>query len=325
VLEGSVRKDENRIRITVQLIDAIKGHHLWAEQYEAKLKDIFAVQDDITKKIITALQVQLTHGETAQLFSTGTKNLEAYLKFLQGLYHHQNTGTKEGAAISQKLAEEAISADPNYPAAYYLMALALDRQVMLGSSKTPKISLQKAIENAQKAISLDDSWADPHAELGWLYTVARQHEKGVTEAEYALALNPSSTDAWLSLGLTLNYAGKHEEAIKVYRKGMRLSPVPSATQLFCLCVACRDSGRYEEGISSAKEAIRRAPNAIFAHTCLASCYALLGRNNEAQAEGTEVLRIDPNFSLARLEKVAPYKDQEKTKLVISSLQKAGLK
>ncbi len=325
VLEGSVRKDENRIRITAQLIDAIKGYHLWADQYEGKLKDIFAVQDDITKKIITALQVELTQGETAKLYSTGTENLEAYLKFLQGLYHHQNTATKEGAAISQKLAEEAISADPNYPAAYYLMALALDRAVMLGSSKTPKISLQKAIESAQKAISIDDSWADPHAELGWLLTVARQHEKAVTEAEHALTLNPNSTDAWLALGLTLNYAGEHEEAIKVYRKGMRLSPVPSATQLFCLCVAYRDSGRYEEGISSAKEAIRHAPNAIFAHTCLGSCYALLGRSSEALAAGAEVLRIDPNFSLDRLEKVLPYKDQEKTQLVTISLRKAGLK
>ncbi len=324
ILEGSMRKDENRIRITVQLIDAVKGHHLWAEQYEGKLKDVFAVQDEITKKIVTALQVELTQGEQANLYSIGTTNLEAYLKFLQGMQNYQ-TVTKEGNATAQKLAMESISADPNYPAAHYLMALTHCRNVVLGVADNPKATLMKAIESAQKAISLDESYVDAHALLGWLYTMTRQHEKGVIQAERALALNPNSADAYLDLGLTVNYFGRHDEAIEIYKKGMRLSPRPSITTLFSLCVACRDAGRYEEGILAAKEAKHREPNSIFAHTCLASCYALMDRDFEARDEAAEVLRIDPRFSLERLGKVLPYKHEEDTQLVINSLRKAGLK
>jgi len=324
VLEGSVRKAGDRVRITAQLIDAVQGHHLWAERYDRDLKDIFVVQDEITKKIITAMQVELAEGEQARGYAKGTENLEAYLKFLQGRQHIQRV-TKEGNAVAQQLAKEAITLDSEYPAAYYLLATTHLREVLLGSTKSHKKTLAQSIEMAQKAISLDDSLADAHALLGYLYTMRRQHEKGIAEAERATALNPNSADATLFLGLTLNYAGRHEEAIMFYKKAMRLSPIPSSRYLFCLCIACRDCGRYEEGISAAKKALDREPDCIFAHTCLASCYALLGRDDEAQAESAEVLRIDPKFSLVYLEKRLPYKDPADTHLVIGSLRKAGLK
>jgi adenylate cyclase len=187
------------------------------------------------------------------------------------------------------------------------------------------MSLKLSIVNTQKAISLDDSFADAHALLGWLYTMIRQHEKGIAEAERASALNPNSTFSYTFLGLTLNYAGKHEEAIKIYKKAIRLSPIPPINTLFCLCIACRDCGRYKEGISAAKKAIHREPDNLWAHTCLASCYALLGRDNEAYAEAAEVLKIDPKFSVTYLEKRLPYKDPADTQLVIGSFRKAGLK
>ncbi len=324
VLEGSVRKTGNKVRITAQLIDAVQGHHLWAERYDRDLKDIFVLQDEITKKIITALQVELAEGEQARGYARGTENLEAYLKFLQGWQYYQSV-TKESNTLAQQMAKKAIKLDPEYPAAYYLLAFTHYREVILGSTKSPKKTLIQSIKMVQKAISLDDSLADAHGLLGWLYTVRRQHEKGIAEAEHATALNPNSADAYSLLGLTLNYAGRHEEAVKIYKKAIRLSPIPSINTLFRLCIACRDCGRYEEGISAAKKALDREPDCIFAHTCLASCFALLGRDDEAQAEAAEVMKIDPKFSLVYLGKRLPYKDPADTKLVVGSLRKAGLK
>ena len=324
VLEGSLQKSNDQLRINAQLIDAIAGNHLWAEKYDRNMKDIFALQDDITMKIITALQVELSQGERANIIARGTENLEAYLKVLQGMQHFER-GNKEGDAIAQKLAKEAILLDPGYPVAYFLLSRTHMREVLFGTTKSPKMSLKISIENAQKAITLDDSFAEAQAFLGWLYTMTRQHDKGIAAAERALALDPNSAPAYGLLGLTLNYAGKHEQAIEIYKKGIRLSPIPSVNTLFCLCIACRDCGRYEEGISAAKRAIHLSPDCLYAHTCLASCYALLGRDAEAKAESAEILKIDPNISLVKMGKQLPYKDPAGTKLVIESLRKAGLK
>ena len=324
VLEGSVRKTGNKVRITAQLIDALQGYHLWAERYDRDLKDIFAVQDEITKKIITAMQVELAEGEQARGYARSTENLEAYLKFLQGRQYFQK-GNKENNLLAQQMAKKAITLDPEYSAAYYLLAFTHYRELLLGSTKTPKRTLIQSIKMAQKAISLNDSLVDAHAFLGWLYTVRRQHEKGIAEAERASALSANSADAYHFLGGTLNYAGRHEEAIQMFKKAIRFSPIPRTYTLYSLCIACRDSGRYEKGISAAKKALDQDPDSIFAHTCLASCYALLGRDDEAQAEAAEVLRIDPKFSLIYLEKRMPYKDPAHTQLVIGSLRKAGLK
>jgi len=323
VLEGSLQKSNNQLRINAQLIDAIAGNHLWAEKYDRNMRDIFALQDDITMKIITALQVELSQGEQANIIARGTKNLEAYLKVLQG-YQHFERVNKEGDAIAQKLAKEAISLDPRYPVAYYLLSRTQFREVLLGTTKSPKMSLKKSIESAKKAIALDESFADAQALLGWLYTMTRQHDKGIAAAERVLALNPNSAPTYAYLGLTLNYAGKHEQAIKIYKKGIRLSPIPSVNALFCLCIAYRDCGRYEEGILAAKKAIQLEPDSLYAHTCLASCYALLGQNDKAQVEAAEVMRIDPKFSVANIKKQAPYRDPANTELIIRSFRMAGL-
>ena len=324
VLEGSLQKSKDQLRINAQLIDAINGKHLWAEKYDRNMNDLFELQDDITMKIIAALNVKLTHGEQAAVYAKGTDNLEAYLKVLQGLRQRLRYN-KEGNTISQKIAKEAISLDSNYPVAYYLLSISQMREVLLGTTKSPQTSLKLSIENARKAISLDNSFAAAQALLGWLYTMTRQHEKGIAAAEYGLALNHNSPAAYTWLGLTLNYAGKHEEAIEIYKKAIRISPIPSANTLFRLCVAYRDWGRYEEGISAAKKAVHLEPDYLYAHTCLASCYALLDRDAEAKVESAEILRIDPKISLSNLKNQLPYKEPAKTKLVIDSLRKAGLK
>jgi len=324
VLEGSVRKDGDRVRITAQLIDAKTNKHVWAERYDRDLTNIFAIQDEVTLKVITALQVNLSEGEEIRIYAKGTENLEAYLRFLKGRRHLDQVN-REGNANAKKFLKEAITLDSEYPAAYAFLAMTHLNDIVLMVTKSPKKSLTKAIELAKKAIELDESLADAHALLGYLYTMRRQHEKGVAQAEQAIALNPNSASAYHWYGLTLNYAGHHKEAIKSHKKAIRLNPFPPIRFYFCLAIAYRDAKRYEEAIAASKKALEQAPNCLFAHTCLASCYALMERWEDAHAEIEKALRVDPKLSLARIGKMIMYKYEADRKFLIESLRKAGLK
>lgn len=324
VLEGSVRKAREQVRITAQLIDAITGHHLWAERYDRELKDIFALQDEITMKILTALQMKLTEGEQARLLAKGTNNLEAYLKLLQGREHHYRMN-KEDNALSRELFAEAIALDPEYARAYAFMATTLLMDLWYGSSKSPRESLAWAIKLTQKAIALDDSYATAHGLLGHLYTMTRQHDKGIAECERGVALDPNSASAQAWLEQNLYWADRPEEAIPVLKKAIRLNPIPPSWYLGNLAMAYRDTARYEEAISVCKKVLHRQPKNLITHLILAATYSISGREEEARAEATEVLRIDPKYSLKRLAKTRPHKNQANTARFIDDLRKAGLK
>ena len=324
VLEGSVRKVGDRVRITAQLVDTTTGHHLWAERYDRELKDIFALQDEITMKILTELQVKLTEAEQARLLAKGTDNLGAFLKLLQGREHvyRQN---KEDNALARQLFQEAITLDPEYPKPYAFMATAHLGDVWLGSSKSPRKSLVKAIELTQKAIALDDSYATAHGLLGNLYIMTRQYDKGMAECERGVALDPNSAGALGWLGQNLYWADRPEEAIPVLGKAIRLNPTPPSWYLYNLAMAYRDTGRYEEAISACKKVLHREPKNVIAHLVLTGTYSLSGREEDARAEAAEILRIDPKFSVERLAKTRPHKNQANTERFIDSLRKAGLK
>jgi len=323
VLEGSVRKAGDKVRITAQLIDAQTGHHLWAERYDRDLKDVFAIQDEITKKIITALQVKLTEGEMARSYAKGTDNLEAYLKFLQGREHLYRFN-KENNALARAMFQEAIALDPVYPKPYAFLGTTHMLDMWLGSSKSPRESLAKAIKYARKAIALDDSYANAHGLLGNLYIFTRQYDKGIAECERGVALDPNSADALGWLGQNLYWADRPEEVIPVLEKAIRLNPIPQSWYLYTLAMAFRDTGRYEEAISACKKVFHREPKNVIARLVLAATYSLSGREEEARAEAAEILRIDPKFSLEGLAKTRPHKNQANTKSFIDALRKAGL-
>jgi len=323
VLQGSMQKSDEQLRIHAQLIDAISGNHLWAEKYDRNIKDIFALQDDITKKIITAMQVQLSEGEHANLVAGGTENLEAYLKVLQAEKHWQR-GNIEGDAMTQKLAKEAIALDPNYAAAYILLSKTQFRQVAFRTTKTPKETLGLSLENAKKAVSLDPSSADALSHVGWVYTLMKQFDKGVETAERGLALDSNNSRAYTNLGLVLLIVGRCEDAIELLDKAIRISPIPSANILMTACQAYSNCGRYEEAISLGKKAIQLEPDSMFSHACLASSYALSGRLDEAKAEGAEVLRINPKFTLTAYKKRGLYKDPADMDRYIEALRMAGI-
>jgi adenylate cyclase len=323
VLEGSFQKSGNRVRITAQLIDAIKGHHLWSENYDRDLKDIFALQDDITKKILTALQVKLTHGEQARVWAKGTDNLEAFLKFLEA---HEKfiQMNMESNALARQMAKEAIALDPEYAEAYSLLGKTYLMDVFFGSSKSPRDSIMQAIKLNKKAIALDETSPDARSRLGVLYTMIRQHEKGIAEAEKAVALDPNFADAHFRLGFVLRFAGRPEEAIPAIRKAMRLNPYPPVFYSFTLGLSYLYAGRCEEAIAECEKALQDKVSNRLCHIVATVAYSMCGREEKARATAEELLRIDPKFSVKTYVKTLPYKNKSDIERYIAALRKAGL-
>jgi adenylate cyclase len=326
VIEGSVQRERERVRITVQLIDALAGHHLFSERYDRDLKDILNLQDEITLKVLTAVQVKLTAGEAARVFEKGTKNLEAYLKVLQAREVKAGTFNKERVERAIQLLEEAIALDPEYAFAYSVLCTAQFDLVVIGASESPRESLQRAVELGKKAIALDDSNSSVHAMLTFPYIYLREYDKAISEAEKAISLSPNSASAYFALGTALCMAVRPQEAIPMLKKSLRLSPIPVHSQVLSLLAhSYRDLGQYEEAIATYKKVLQiYGPDHLMAHLDLAITYALMDREKEARAEGTEVLRIDPKFSVERFIKGLPF-DQSRKDRIAEALRKAGLK
>jgi len=324
ILEGSVRRSDDRVRITAQLADALTGKQVWAERYDRDLKDIFAVQDDITKMIIIALQVKLTEGEQARLSGKGTDNLEAYLKTLQAReqFYRMN---KQGSMRARELAEEAAELDPKYAAPFVILALTHMMDLWFNFAESPKESMQSAAEAAQKALALDSSDPATYTGLCMLYIMQRQHDKAIEAGKRAVALSPSGASAFSALGTALIYAGRPEEAIVFFRKAIDMNPFPPSIYLRNLGAAYRMSGRYEEAVVEYRKSLKEGPDDLFTHLGLAICYVSLGREEKALAEAAEILRIYPGFSLEHFAKTLPYKHQSDIDYAIASLRKAGLK
>jgi adenylate cyclase len=324
MVEGSVRRAEERVRITAQLIDALTGHHLWADRYDRDLKDVFAIQDEITKKIITALQIQLTEGEQASIYARSTDNLEAYLKFLEA-HEYGRRQNPDDNQKAKRLLEQSIALDPNYAVAYRVLGATHMMDVWLGLTKSPKDSLRKAVELSKKAIALDESLGMAHGLLGHIYILMKDYEKGIEVGQRAVEVAPNDADAYGYLGMGLRFADRPEEAIKAFKRAMRINPKAPCWYLHQLAEAYRHMGRYDEAIIWGKKAVDRYPRNLPAHLVLASIYSLAGREKEAQAEAAQVLRINPNYSLERLAKTDPTKNQDVKKHYIDALRKAGLK
>ena len=283
VLEGSVKKAGNRIRITAQLIDAINGHHLWAKQYDRTLDDIFALQDEITKKIITAMQVKLTEGDRALTAAKGTENLEAYLKYLQA-NEYINQSNWESLPLARKLAEEAIALDPDYAMPYVVLAIINIGGFWVDTSKSQEQYLAEATAFLQKAIALDDSNAEAHSRLAFVYIFSEQHEKALEQAEKAVALDPNSSTAHYGMGKVLTFAHRNEEAISEYKKAIRLNPFPPNSYFWSLGLSYAVVGQYEEAIEWCEKAIRQEPDSLITRIMMTVVYSYSGRDDNARAQ-----------------------------------------
>jgi adenylate cyclase len=324
VMEGSVQREGDRVRVTVQLIDALSGYHVWAERYDRPFREILALQDEITIKIMAALHVKLEARDHARVVGKGAKNLEAYLKAIEARECVYRVN-REDNVIAKKLAQEAIALDPEYAMGYALLATTHMLDVMLGTTKFPMESLTRAIELIRKAISMDESDGKNHAFLARLYAMAREYDKGFAEVERALALDPNSPETSYQAGVFLAFAGKPEEAISLFQKAVRLNPFPPFGYYNSLSGAYRVAGQHEEAIAAAKQAVQRGPQNIFTHIALAAACSTIGRDLEAQAAAAEVMKINPKFSLEQYSKTLYFKNKTDTDRTIEALRKAGLK
>lgn len=270
------------------------------------------------------MEVNLTVGEQARIWAKGTNNLEAYLKLLEArecLF----TFNRESNVKARQLAKEAADLDPQYALAYTTLGFIHLMDVWFQSSKSPKESITEAFKLVKKSISMDENLGKAHGLLGLLYTMIGQPEKGILEAEKGVSLEPNSDMAQNYLGLTLRFGGRSEEAIPIIKKAIRLSPFNQSAYLFNLGLSYLNCGQYEEAIEVSKKATIQEPNSLFAHVALTAAYSLSGRDENARKAASELLRIDPNFSVENYSKTLPYKNQADRELVINALRKAGLK
>ena len=327
VLEGSVQRSGDRIRVTAQLIDALKGHHVWAERYDRDLTDLFALQDEITVKILNAIRVKLTEGRLssgAVPYAGGKQDLDCLLKFLEGQGHLQRANIEDNN-MARRIAEEAMATCPEPQKPYAQMAIIHMMDYFFGTTKSPRESIEKAIELAQKSLAVDDSRAEDHARLSLLYCLRKEWDKAIAEGERGIALNPSGADVHHWYAATLTFMGRPEEAIPLFEKAIRLNPFGPSRYFMGYGHALRYTGRFEEAVSAYKKAIKREPNNFLAHLLLAATYSMMGRGKEAQSEAEEVRRLNPKFSVDYYAKVSPYKDQAETDKITDALRKAGLK
>jgi adenylate cyclase len=323
VLEGSIRKAGSRVRITAQLLDATSGFHVWAERYDRDLQDIFAMQDEVTQQIVAALKVKLTTVERGRLGRQPTTNLEAYDCYLRGLELYAQR-TQEANIQARQMFEHAIALDPQFATAFAFLGRTYLMELVYQWSQDPQIPEQVAVFG-QKAVALDDSQPAAHETLALAHLGKKQHAQAIAEAEKTIALDPNYADAYVTLADVLCFAGQPEPAVGLVEQAMRLNPRYPPSYVWSLGHAYRLLGRSEEAITALRNLVSQNPDHLTAHVLLAATYSEVGREEEARAEAAEILRINPNYSLALVQERVPYKDSALCDRQLAALRKAGLK
>jgi adenylate cyclase len=284
VLEGSVQKAGEQVRIVTQLIDTTTGSHLWSEHYDRPFKDIFALQDEIVQKIVTTLKLQLTLQEQGYIVHKTTDNLEAYDAFLRGAEYFWRL-TKEANAQARQQFEKAVALDPQYAAAYAYLSVTYSAEWLLRWSADPQ-SLERALTFAQQAIALDDSLPTAHAALSNVYTLQQQYAQAIAAGERAIALDPNKADSYSQLSMVLLFAGRSEDALRAIEQARRLNPHSPPVYLSFSGLAYRFTGQYAKAIPVLKEVISRNPNDVAAHNNLAASYWLQWASQQSPAGQT---------------------------------------
>jgi adenylate cyclase len=321
VLEGSVRKEGRRVRITAQLVDATTGYHLWAERYDRELRDIFAVQDEVTQKIVEALAIQLTEAERGRLERLRT-DPEAYDLVLRGWEVMRRT-TPESNAEARRLFARALELDPAFAKAAAGLGWAHLQSWQLQWSLDAG-ALDRAQEQAQRALARDESLTDAHRLLTQVYLWKKQHDLAVAQAERAVGLNPNDAEAYETLAEVLAWSGRAEESVGFIRRAMRLNPRYPFYYVWTLGHAYFLTGRPEEATAQLRSLLQLNPNFVAGHAYMAVLLAEQGREEEARAAGQEALRVSPAASLERLRERLPYRNQADLERVLTGLGKAGL-
>lgn len=326
VLEGSVRRSGDRVRVTAQLIDAETGHHLWAERYDQELKDILKLQEEITAQVVSAVQVKLTPGEKAWMKAdkSPSLNLKALEKFLQAMAY-AGEQSEENNLRARSLLEEAITIDPDFSRAYAALARTYLLDIAMGWTEASHDSITKAETYAQKAISLDDSSDFAHLILGRIYLIKREHEAALREAQRTVSLNPNGADGLASLAHIQVFSGRPEESVALLEKAIRLNPITPSWYFSALGNAFLGMKRYDEAIEAYKKALQSRAGRFGVQVFLAAAYSLAGRQVEARTAAEELQRLKPGFSVEKSTERLPYRNPADLARTIDALRAVGLK
>ena len=298
VLEGSVRKASNRVRITAQLIDAASGGHIWAERYDRELDDIFALQDEITERVVSAISPAVLDAEMQRALRRRPDSLAAHDWLLRGLWHLQKY-KKPDNAEAQTLFRKAIEIDANFAQAHAWLANSLWRDVWLNWSTAPDESLQAAYDSAKRAVALDDRDEFGHVWLSYVCVYLGRHDAALAAARRAVELNPGNAYSYAALGAACFLGGgEHEEAILALDAALRLSPAdPSRFVWFGgQAMSHYQLRRYEDAIEPARQSIQVRHGYIMGRALLTASLAQLERDQEADAQLAQIMHLKPDFS-----------------------------
>jgi adenylate cyclase len=319
VLEGSVRKAGQRVRITAQLIDGISGGHLWAERYDRALADIFAVQDDVTEKIVRALEASLVKNVQGRRARVETDNPEAYDYVLRGREQYR-LFSKDGNLNARRLYKSAIEIDSNYAAAYAGLAETYLHEWFRGAPD----ALERAYELALRANVLNPSLPLVNEALGNVQLFRKQNDEAVAAAKRWVEIEPGNADAYANLAGALHFNGESEQVVQLIEKAMYLNPYYPFYYIQYMGQAYLAMERYEEALDALMRTTTRNPEALTAHVYLAACLALLGKDMRAREVLGKVQQIYPGFSTAWVHTFMPYKRVADSDRLIKGLRKAGL-
>jgi adenylate cyclase len=322
VLEGSVQKSKETVRINAQLILASTGHHVWAERYDRDIRDLFEVQEKIVQAIVRALAVKIYEQERTQAKKKRPESLDAYDLALRG-WDLLRARTRPGRIEASMMFKKAIDLDPSYSSAYFGLARCHLWDLHYGWTEFPDKSLQEAQDLAQQGLNLEPSAVEGHVILGSVYALRGQYDLAMDELEQAIRYNPNDPQSQSSLGQILLYYGKTDEAIKHLELLMRLDPIHQLGAPMHLGLAYYLKGRYEDAIKFANKGMSRRPDFSGFHVVLAAAYARLGRNEDASREAEKVLELDPFFDLDSYG--TAFRNRSDRQAIIEGLSKAGLK
>jgi adenylate cyclase len=323
VVEGSVRKSGDRVRITAQLIEAASGGHLWADRYDRNLTDIFAVQDEVTREIVSSLALKLSGDELRRLPRKPVDNLEAYDLFLRGReawWRH----TRESNGEARLLFERAMALAPEFSPAYYYLSFTHNQDYVNRWTARPEESQERAYELACKAIALDDADATARFAMGVARLWRREHDGAIAEAKASLILDPNHAQGYFLLGWALHYSGEDLEAIDSFQRSMRLDPYYPGFLLHTMAQAYFALGQFEQAVALLQRRLLRDPESDISRVLLASCYGHLGQIERARSEWAAALQINPEYSIEHRRRVLPYKDPGAFERMVEGLRKAGL-
>ncbi len=324
VLQGTVRKVANRVRVTAQLLDGSTGRHVGAERYDRNVEDLFDVEDEIAEQVVTALDVTLVGGESARTVRKHLRNPQAIGLLYRGV-ELMHRFTREDMAEARSLFEEVIRLEPESPFGYTDAAWTFYFDLERGWSDAPAESLERMSDLAYRALELGDISGYSNLMLGHVHLMKRDYEEALSVSGQALKERPSCQGAFSLRANILNYCGNPQEAIPLAKQAIRLSPVAQPWFPEVLATAHYLSGNFEEAIAAANQALALAPDSIDARLLLTASLVETGRLDVAKETAREILSIDPGFTLIRFSTSQPYRDPAVLKRLIDSVQRAGLR